>query len=335
MPLVVGIVGKELSGKTTLFEILRAAPRGEESTSGPGGTTIRTVEVPDERLDRLVEVHRPKRRTAVSIQYVDFPGGGGKGETRIASMRQVDAFVLAVRGFKMGDEDPPSPEAAVREVFEEWALYDLEVVGNRLKRLEKALRVQGSGDSPEKREQSHLLRIRESLEKGEGVRSMSLTPEEEKMTRGFRFLTQKPFRVVINAEEEGSLPPTTLDPPPVPIRGQVEREIAELPEGERAPFQEEMGISDPGWNTIPRECLRVLDVVTFYTVVGEEVRAWTLPRGGTAHDAAGRIHADMAKGFVRAEVLPFEEFPEKRKGRLEGRDYVVQDGDILTIRFTK
>lgn len=339
MALTVGLVGAPGSGKTTVFEALQAAPGGASSAAGPVGTRVRTLEVHDERLDLLCKVHRPKKRTPISIRFVDFPGKGGKSEARIAALREVDAFLVVIRGFRLGGEPTPAVEEAVRSVEEEWVLYDLDVVEGRLRRLEKSVRLHG--DAGEKREQALFQRVKAALDQEKGIRTLGLGADEEKMTRGFRFLTQKPSQVVVNVgEAETSIVPR-LDPPPIVIRGQVEKEIAELPDEDRGPFLQEMGVTRPAWQRIPRECLRTLDVVTFYTVVGEETRAWTIPKGGTALDAAGKIHADMARGFVRAEVLPFDDFaaekgppPEKRKGRLEGRDYVVGDGDILTIRFS-
>lgn len=339
MVLAVGLVGEPGSGKTTIFEALRAAPGGAGSAAGPVGTHIRTVEVHDERLGRLCEVYEPRKRTPVSIRFIDYPGKGGRGEARIASLREDDAFLIIVRGFPLGEGAPPPVGDAVRTVWEEWVLYDLEIVEGRLRKLEKSLRLRKDAD--EVREQALLGKIQAVLENGEGVRSIDLCAEEEKATRGFRFLTQKPSCTVLNVGEGGVDPRSAPGDETIVIRGQLEREIAELPEGDRAPFLGEMGVTHPAWLRVPAECLRTLDVVTFYTVVGEEVRAWTLPRGGTALDAAGKIHADVARGFVKAEVLHFDDFsakkgppPEKRKGRLEGRDYPVVDGDILTIRFT-
>ncbi|MCZ6688024.1 MAG: DUF933 domain-containing protein [Planctomycetota bacterium] len=334
MPLSIGLVGKPGSGKTTVFDTLQAAPGGKSWASGPGGVRVRTVEVEDDRLARLVEVHRPKRHTAVSLRFVDFPGRGGIGPERLAAMREADCLLIVVGLFPVGDESPPPPESAIRSLRDEWILSDLEVVENRLKRLRRTIRVRPGGE--EKKEMVLLEKLRGSLEGGGSVRDISLTDDETKMIRGFTFLSAKATRVVANIGDKDPLPELEA----VTIRGQVEKEIAELPEEERGPFLEELGVQDPAWRKLPRECLRVLDVVTFYTVVGQEIRAWTLAQGGTALDAAGRIHADMARGFVRAEVLTFEDFvaaegppPEKRKGRLESRRYVVQDGDILTIRF--
>lgn len=338
MPLVVGLVGDPGSGKTTIFETLQAAPGGASFAPGPGGTHIRAVEVHDDRLARLVEVHLPKKHTPVSIRFIDFPGRGGKGEQRVAALREVDAFLIVVRRFALADSTPPPVEETVGRMHEDWILSDLEVVENRLRRLEKSAR--RNPTSLEKKETALLEGLRQTFGEGGGFRQVPLSAEEERMTRGFAFLTGKPSQVVVNiGEREARIPPST-DPGVVVIRGQVEKEIAELPEEDRAAFLEEMGVKEPAWLRIPREALRALDVVTFYTCVGEEIRAWTLPRGGSVLEAAGRIHADMARGFVRAEVLAFEDFaapegppPTKRKGRLEGRDYVVRDGDILTIRF--
>jgi ribosome-binding ATPase YchF (GTP1/OBG family) len=167
-----------------------------------------------------------------------------------------------------------------------------------------------------------------------------MSPQDEKQMRGFAFLSQKPYRVVWNMGEADVPPPVIRPEGPIRIRGQVQKEIAELPEEERAEFLGEMGVENALWRFLPKACLDVLGVVTFFTVVGDEIRAWTVPRGGTALEAAGRIHADMAHGFVRAEVLAYDDLAadrgpprSKRKGRLEGREYVVRDGDILTIRF--
>ena len=341
MSLTVGLVGDLGAGKTTLFDALAAAPGGEHSASGPGGTMVRSLQVIDPRLDLLAEVFQPKKVTPVSIRVVDFQGGSGKSDARIAALRETDAFLLVVRAFAFGDDPVPDPAAGERAVLDEWLLYDMETVDRRLERLARSLRtVRAKELTPEKREQELLLRLKEALEQGIPIREVSLGPEEETALRGFQFLSQKPYHVVWNLGEGREPPPVTDGPEPLRVRAQVEKEIAELGDEERAVFLEEMGIDRPAWERVPADCLATLGVVTFYTVVGTEVRAWTLREGGTAVAAAGCIHEDMARNFIRAEVLPFADFAEekgppreKRKGHLEGKDYVVRDGDILTIRF--
>jgi GTP-binding protein YchF len=343
----VGILGLPQSGKSTVFELLLAGA-GAHATGAPGREHVGVVRVPDERVDRLSRLYQPKKTTHAQIQFVDTVATtagsarmAAKGQDLFASVRNCDALMAVVRGFDAGE--PPAPQRDLKLLETEFILHDLGIVENRLAKLEKELKV---GKKQGEREHALLVRLREALEAERPLRAERFEGEEEKLVRGFQFLTLKPLLVVVSQDDRNAGEPP--DPGPAALalglRAQVEREIAGLPPEERAAFRTELGIGEDGLSRVIRACYRLLGLISFFTVGPDEVRAWTVRDGDRAVDAAAEIHTDLAKGFIRAEVSSCEHLLEagseakaRERGwlKLEGRDYRVQDGDCLEIRFNK
>ncbi len=348
---VVGILGLPRSGKTTLFEILM---QGAGSTAASAGSrdAIGMVQVPDPRLDQLAALYQPKKTTRAVIQFVDSAAAADKGAktTRktdpFASVRNCDALVAVLRDF----EDPAAldgasadPERDRRTLEADLILNDLGIAESRIEKLEKELRI---GKKEGERELKLLRRFSERLESGEPLRALTLDAEEHRLVRGFQLLSRKPLLLVYNQDERASRVPQ--DPGPgamaVVLRAHLEREIVNLPAEERAAFRSEMGIEEDGLSLLIRACYGLLGLISFFTVGPDEVRAWTLREGENAVDAAGEIHSDLARGFIRAETIGWDRLLEagseakaREKGwrRLEGREYVVRDGECIEIRFNR
>ncbi len=343
----VGIIGLPQSGKTTVFEILMqgagaAAPAGASAKDRVG-----VVKVPDPRIDRLSAMFTPKKTTFTQIQFVDSGAAGhgkpGKGQDLFAGVRQCDALLAIVRDF----ENPLVPAEkgvnAARDLLDldaELVLNDLAVVETRLERIEKELRI---GKKEAAAEGEALQKCRAALDAETPLRRVDLSPEELRLLRGFQFLTLKPLLVLFNQDESSDRVPP--DPGAgalaVTLRASAEREIVSLPPEEREVFRAEMGVREDGLSLVIRSCYQLLGLISFFTVGPDEVRAWEIQRGDKAVDAAGAIHSDLARGFIRAEVVPYEQLIElgghakaREKGilRLEGRDYLVHDGDCMEIR---
>ena len=343
----VGIIGLPQSGKTTVFEILMqgagaAAPAGASAKDRVG-----VVQVPDERIDRLSALFHPKKTTFTQIQFVDSAAAGhgrpGKGQDLFAGVRQCDALLAVVRDFEnplVPIEKGVNAARELRDLDAELVLNDLAVVETRLERIEKELRI---GKKEAAAEGEALRKCRVALEAETPLRRIELSPEEHRLLRGFQFLTLKPLLVLFNQDERSDRQPP--DPGAgalaVRLRASAERDIVSLPPEERAAFREEMGVTEDGLSLVIRSCYQLLGLISFFTVGPDEVRAWEIHRGDKAVDAAGAIHSDLARGFIRAEVVPYDQLLElgghakaREKGllRLEGRDYTVQDGDCMEIR---
>ena len=348
----VGILGLPRSGKTTVFEIL-VQGAGAQAATTSGREQVAVIRVPDERVDKLSALYRPKKTTHASIQFVDTVAAGhgsaraaAKGPDLFSGVRNCDALLAVVRDF----ENPAVPaergvDAArdLRALESELILNDLAIVETRLDKLERELRV---GKKEGEREHTLLTRLKGALESERPLRAEPFDAEEEKRARGFQFLTRKPLLVVVNQGEgdRPALPSAGAHTLVVGLRAHLEREVVGLAPEERDPFRRELGIEEDGLSLVIRACYRLLGLISFFTVGPDEVRAWTLADGDTAVDAAGRIHTDLAKGFIRAEVTPCARLLEagseavaKERGwsRLEGREYRVQDGDCVEIRFNK
>lgn len=356
----IGITGLPCTGKTIVFRLLtreHAHPsKGMEASLG-------TAKVVERRLDRLAEIFHPKKVTSHTAEILDFPAltpAGKRGETEgsvLASLRQVDLILQVIRDFEdvrvpheEGDVDPLRDIGLLDTVF---LLADLDVVEKRIQRIiedgRKGRKAEGQDELP------LLERCREWLTKEQNLREMALTAEEEKDLRGYAFLTLKPLLLLLNIGEEkvGKADPVwdqvqerTARPRTDCIRlpAKTEWELSQLTEEEAQEFSRALGIETLKYPSILRQCLDLLDLITFFTVVGDELRAWVIPRGATALDAAGTIHTDMSKGFIKAEVIPFQDLDAsgsiavaRKEGllRLEGKGYGVQDGEILTVRFSK
>jgi GTP-binding protein YchF len=348
----VGILGLPRSGKTTLFEILLQGA-GSSSPAASGREQIGIVRVPDERVDRLSALFQPKKTTYAQIQFVDSAAAGrgsprsaARGPDPFASVRDCDAIVAVVRDFDnpaVPQESGVQPDRDARALEDELVLNDLVIVETRIERIEKELKI---GKRQGEREHALLVRCRERLEAGTPLRAQTFDADETKLLRGFQFLTRKPLLVVYNQDESSTREPARLGEHTLVarLRAHLEREIVALPVGDRDAYRTEMGVEEDGLSLIIRGCYELLGLISFFTVGPDEVRAWTLTRGETAVDAAGEIHTDLAKGFIRAEVVTAAALLEaggtagaRGRGalRLEGREYVVQDGDCLEIRFNR
>jgi GTP-binding protein YchF len=365
----VGIVGLPQVGKTTIFKLLT---QGRVDTSSWGGgreAHIGLAHVPDSRLDRLADVVKPQKTTYATVEYVDLPGlsrGEGKAalqgqakemSTYLNSLKNVDALLHVVRAFE--DPNVPHVEGTVdpsRDIglFElEMIFSDLAIVEKRLERLSKDLK---KVKSPELEMENEILqRFKTALENERPLRELELTSEEEKRIRGFTFLSAKPISLVINVgDQDASKIPHVVEEfnlqkqasmrnvSITAVCGKIESEIAALPPEDARMFMEDFGISGSALDRIIQNSYRLLGVFSYYTAGEPEVRAWTIPLNTTAVQAAGVIHTDIEKGFIKAEVISFEDMIElgtfqaaKAKGvlRLEGKEYRVREGDVILFRF--
>jgi GTP-binding protein YchF len=362
----IAIVGLAGSGKTTVFNTLT---RGTAETGGFGGMTVNVgvVKVPDPRLHRLTELFKPKKEVPADVTYVDLPAPPASVDGRptsdipadqLARLRTADALLHVVRAF----EDPAVPHAdGAVDAKRDMERLDLELVFADLgvveRRVEK-LRTSGRHGTAAERESNErelviLERILPALTEGRPIRDMELTDDEARAVRGFRFLTEKPVLVLLNVGEGqlGEAPAlvevyraaaihrqTLFDA----MAARIEMEIGQLDEEEAALFREELGVTEPSLERVIRLSYRLLGLISFFTAGPDETRAWTLTDGSTSVDAAGAIHSDLARGFIRAEVVTFEDLmslgsmPEARKAgklRSEGKTYRVRDGDVIEILF--
>lgn len=361
----VTIVGLPLSGKTTVFNALT----GQREATGPGagrpGAHVGVVKVPDGRLGRLAEIFRPQKVTSAEVRFVDL-GGIAAGAARqglpaqmLAAIGEADALLHVVRAFDTPLAPHPAgtvdPARDLALLDTEFLLADLEVVERRVRRLEEEIpKLPRSEKEGREREHSLLLRLQQALEAERPLRDLDLSPEEERLLRGFNFLTLRPVLILFNVGEErlerpgelvGALQPgyTHRRSAMAEMCAQWEMELGQMAPEEAEEFRRSLGLEAPAASRIIRLAYDLLGLVTFFTFVSEEVRAWPLRRGSTAVEAAGTVHTDMARGFIRAEVVGFAaldavgSLPEARRHgtlRMEGRDYLVQDGDVCTFHFS-
>ena len=354
-----GIVGLPSSGKTTLF---RALTRGTVRTEDHGGKpNVGVVSVPDRRVDFLAAEYKPKKVTHASIEFIDGAGRVTMDQGRahfgsdfFADVRQVDALVHVVRGFQMPAGEPPSPVQDLQTLSDELTLADLQILENRMERLEKQLHGVKKGTTiPATIEMALLERIRDHVEEGKTPKLIEFAAEEEKAIRGYDFLTLKPMIAVLNIpEDEIGAPSEAAEQfrsccrdagiPQIALCAEFEMEAAELSDQEESEFLRSMGIEQPARDVLIPKCYAALGLISFITATSPEVRAWALKQGSTALDAAGTVHTDIARGFIRAEVAAFTDVEAaggweaaKQQGltHLQGKDYIVQDGDVIYIRF--
>ena len=351
------IIGLPMVGKTSLFTILTGVH--EASRVGSMETRIGVAKVPDERLDRLASIFNPPKITHAVVEYVDFPAISKetlRDPSYLASLRVVDALAQVLRVFESDvvphEKGSVDPVRDLEDVETELILSDLVVVEKRLERLEKERK---KIKSPELEHESELLeRCKKVLEDNRPLRTMELSADDEKRIRGFQFLSQKPMLFVLNLGEEdaprlheveqqyrtGALagrPQTEV----AAVCGKIEAELAELPSDEAADYMASYGLKESGLVRIISSTYALLGLMSFLTAGETEVRAWTIPMQSTAVKAAGAIHSDFEKKFIRAEVVNWKSLVDldgypgvREKGllRLEGKEYIVKDGDVLVIR---
>jgi hypothetical protein len=355
-----GIIGLPQVGKTSLFKILTKAKLEERGHSRQ--EHIGVARVPDERLDKLSALYSPKKTTYAAVEFVDVAAIGQEAlkETAfLTSLRNVDALIHVLRAFEddsIPHVGPVDPLRDIKNVEFDLMISDLTQVEKRLERLEKDLK---KGRTSElEREQALLLRSKEALEKEQPLRELEMTEEEKKLIRGFMFLSQKPVLYVLNIGESMTLgadldaavsrfrledPAQRLNAGATAICGKVEAELAEMDDEEAAEFLGSYGLHESGLARLIRKSYELLGLISFFTAGDDECRAWTIPLGSKAPQAAGAIHTDLEHHFIRAETIRWDsllaagsEAAARAKGtlRLEGKEYVVRDGDVLNIRHS-
>lgn len=356
----IGIIGLSLSGKSTLFRAMTGAHAlASPSQAGKGQFQVATIKVPDPRLERLVEMFDPEKITPASVEYLDFPGPalGSKNPLLLTPQtREVDALAVVIRAFE--EESVPHPLKLVNVVRDleyveaELILADLQIIENRIERVRKGLK---KGDKSLLQEAALLERCHEALQSETQLAQLDLTAEEQRNLRGFQLFTLKPRLILLNVGED-ELSPEAYSRVLRQVRpweekagfqvaavcAKLEAEIVELPEAERGEFLREMGIERPALEKVITLSYELVGLISFFTVGKDEVKAWTIPSGTPAVRAAGVIHSDLERGFIRGEVIFWEDLlragslaAARDQGllRIEGKNYVVRDGDVLHVRF--
>jgi GTP-binding protein YchF len=355
------IIGLERAGKTTLF---RAVTRGHAASASYGALepSVGAVKVPDDRLDRLSALLNSRKITHLELRWLDFPGSlslrGDVPPAYLAALAQCDALVHVVRAFR--DESVPHPQDSVdpdRDIANvnlELAFGDAAALERRHERLEIAVRSARAGEREAgERELALLGRLREALEREEPLRAQELSLDERRQISGYQLLTNKPLLIAVNVDEEDVSRLGEIESDlaqrwagtgveVVALCAKLEQELAELSDEEAAEFRSDMGLTEDGAGRLAQAAQRVLGVLAFFTVGETEGRSWALPDGGTALEAADKIHSDIARGFIRAEVIGWQEmldcgsWAEARKRgllRTEGKQYIVRDGELINILF--
>jgi ribosome-binding ATPase len=359
------LIGFGQTGKTTLFQLMTSAREAARAAHGKAEATIGISKVPDSRLDRLTAMYNPRKRVPATIEFSDLAtpvrAGSAQALVDVAAYKNADALVHVLRAF----DDPavPHPSGSIdpsrdaQAMEDELILADLGLAERRLERLEKDLKKGKSADL--ERERDVLSLCRAALEEGRPLRSLDLQGDDLKRLRGFQFLSAKPLLVVINLDEARlTAGAASIDQAAsaagltaflaraataaVAVCAKIELEIAQLEPSDAAAFLADLGLKESGLDRVIRASYDLLGYISFFTVGEDECRAWSIPRGISAQLAAGEIHSDIARGFIRAEVVSYDALVTRGsmtacrdhgEVRLEGKEYIVQDGDIINFRF--
>jgi GTP-binding protein YchF len=362
------LIGFGAGGKTTLFQLMTSARETARAAHGKGETSVGISKVPDARLDRLTAMYNPRKRVPATVEFTDLANAGASGGAKalvdVAAYKNADALVHVLRAFR--DPSVPHPSGSIdpardaQAMEDELILADLGVAERRLERLEKDLKKNRSADLEKERDVVTLCRS--ALEEGRPLRALDLKGDDRNRLRGFQFLSAKPLLIVINLDETdlaaGGDAATRIDraadaagltsflsrasTAAVAVCAKIELEIAQLEAADAAAFLSDLGLTESGLDRVIRASYDLLGYISFLTVGEDECRAWSIPRGTPAQLAAGEIHSDIARGFIRAEVVSYDHLiargsmaacREHGEVRLEGKEYVVQDGDIINFRF--
>ena len=340
----IGLVGFYGAGKSTVFGALTGIAVETGYAAARDKVNLGVVKVPDPRIDALADIYSPKKKTYAEISFTDL-GGGDEGLDRktLNAMREVDALCQVVRAFPNAAGDAPRPVDEINELEVETILADLELVEKRVERLTR--------DRSDARELRLLERIASHLEDEKPLRTFELSEEESKMVSGYAFLSLKPLLLVLNVGEDdlGTEVPKEIETSAaqrslglVVLSAQVEMEISSMPEEEQSEFIESLGLTEPARDRFIRAAYTLIDLVSMLTVGPDECRAWPVARGSSAVRAAGKIHSDIERGFIRAEIIQWQHLLEHGSeakcreagvARVEGKDYIMQDGDVVHFRF--
>ncbi len=358
----VGIVGLPFVGKTTVFNALTSASaKTGEFSLGVKEANRGVVKVPDERLYKLAPTYNPKKVSPAEVEYIDVAGlvketkEKGSDAEFYHSLREVDELAHVVRHFKddnvMHVSGSLDPKRDIKNLDLDLIVIDLDIIEKRLKRLEKT--VASSKDEEDRRELQVLQRFKEALDQEVPLRELELSAEEARLVRGYGFLSQKPLLLILNLDEEQIKVKDNLETElsefhkrkkiqVCSVCGKLEMELSQLEDEDRKAFMDDLGLKESAVNRVIKSSYQLLDLISFFTANENEVKAWTIPSGTKALKAAGTVHSDMERGFIKAEVIGFDQLSElgsahkaKEKGalKLEGKDYVVQDGDVIFFRF--
>jgi ribosome-binding ATPase len=354
-PVQLGILGLPKSGKTTLFNTLTASHQATDKYATSSQTNMGTAQVRDVRLETLRDLFKPKRYVPATVQYMDIPGltkGESAESLDLAKLKMADALVHVVRAFDdpeiLHPEGSLDPARDVSTMDLELILADHDIVERRLERLEKAVK---RGLNPEELRERQILSeiVMPALESEKPLREVELDPDDEKRLRGFQLLSAKPMLIVINADESRAAEAPAafgIEARPavraVTVSAPIEQEISTLSPEEQKDFLADLGLAEPSLDRVTRASYDLLGVISFFTVGEDEVRAWTIRRGSRAREAAGSIHSDIERGFIRAEVVHCDDLIRLKTMaacrdagllRLEGKEYVMKDGDVTHFRF--
>jgi GTP-binding protein YchF len=351
-----GLIGLPSSGKTTLFQLLTSA-REAARTQGKAEANVGISRVPDPRLDRFTEMFQPKKRVPATVEFADMAAGRSEAKTLVdvVAYKNADALLHVVRAFR--DPAVAHPQGSIdpgrdaRVIEDELVLADLGVAERRLERLEKDLKKSASADL--RREQDVLIQCKATLENGKALRTLGLTGDDLRRLRGFQFLSAKPLLVVVNLDEADVSKMAGAEPAAlgsfvseahaasVAVCAKIELEIAQLDPADAQAFMADLGLKESGLDRVIRAAYDLLGYISFFTVGEDECRAWSIPRDTPAVEAAGAIHSDIQRGFIRAEVVPgatllsrgsLAACRDHGELRLEGKEYLVADGDVINFR---